>query len=175
VVDHRVGWLDPLFVALSRIGNAGLVWIALSFGVALAMKRSPLWLPALTAACVWGADLLSLALKATFDRPRPFETIAEPGPLLTGTVSASLPSGHAATSAAGAVILSAFAPRLAPAFGLLALAIAFSRVYVGVHYPADVVLGAALGAAVALVGLRLRRPLRLEGSPPPRSRSRRED
>lgn len=174
MVDHRVGWLDPIFVALSAVGYAGLVWIVLGFGVALATRRSPIWLPVLTAICVWGADLLTLVLKAIIGRPRPFETIPEPEPLLTGTIGASLPSGHAATSAAGAVVLGAFVPRLAPALWLIALAIAFSRVYVGVHYPVDVVIGTALGAAVALLGLRLRRPLRLEGSPPPRSRSRPE-
>jgi membrane-associated phospholipid phosphatase len=126
---------------------------------------------ALTAACVWAADLVALGLKAATGRDRPFETILEPEPLLTGTLGASLPSGHAATSAAGAVVLSALAPRVAPALVLLALGIAFSRVYVGVHYPADVVLGLAIGAASGLLGLRLRRPLRLEGSPPGRFRS----
>lgn len=174
MVDHRVGWLDPVFVALSAVGYAGLVWIVLALGVALATRRSPLWLPALTAVCVWGADLLTLALKAIVGRPRPFETIPDPEPLLTGTLGASMPSGHAATSAAGAVVLAAFAPRLAPLLGLLAVGIAFSRVYVGVHYPADVVVGAALGAAVGLLGLRLRRPLRLGEIRPRRSRSRRE-
>jgi membrane-associated phospholipid phosphatase len=72
-----------------------------------------------------------------------------------------MPSGHAATSFAGAVVLTYLLPRAAPFLFLLAAAIAFSRVYVGVHYPSDVVAGAALGAAVALAALvlvRLRRP-----------------
>lgn len=160
-----------MFVALSAVGYAGLVWIALAVVVALVTRRSLVGVTALTAICVWSADLLTLGLKAAFARQRPFETILEPEPLLEGTVGASLPSGHAATSAAGAVVLAAFAPRAAPAFALLAVAIAFSRIYVGVHYPTDVLLGAAVGAAVALLGLQLRRPLRLEGSPPPRSRA----
>jgi membrane-associated phospholipid phosphatase len=171
VVEHRVGWLDPVFVALSAVGYAGLVWIGLAVVVALATKRSLLLVVPLTAVCVWGADLLTLGLKAATDRARPFDAVADPEPLLTGTLGSSLPSGHAATSAAGAVVLAAFAPRAAAAFALLALGVAFSRIYVGVHYPADVLLGAAIGAAVALVVLRLRRPLRLEGSPPRRSRS----
>ncbi len=170
-MEHRVGWLDPIFVGLSTIGYAGLVWILLALCVALATRRSLVGVAALTAICVWGADLLTLGLKAAFDRERPFEVITNPEPLLGGTLGASLPSGHAATSAAGAVVLAAFAPRAAPALALLAIGIAFSRVYVGVHYPADVVLGAALGAAVGLAGLCLRRPLRLEGTPPRRSRS----
>jgi undecaprenyl-diphosphatase len=170
-VEHRAGWFDPVFVALSVVGYAGLVWIVLAIAVALLTRRSVLGVVSLTAVCVWAADLITLGVKAAADRARPFDTIPEPEPLLTGTLGSSLPSGHAATSAAGAVVLSALAPRAAPAFVLLALGIAFSRIYVGVHYPSDVLLGAAIGAAVGLLGLRLRRLLRLEGTPPRRFRS----
>jgi undecaprenyl-diphosphatase len=170
-VEHRVGWLDPGFVTLSVVGYAGLVWIALAVGFALATRRSLVGVLGLTAVCVWGADLLTLGVKAAVDRPRPFEDVVGPEPLLTGTLGSSMPSGHAATAAAGAVVLGALVPRAAPFVAVLAVAIAFSRVYVGVHFPADVLVGAAIGVAVALPGLRLRRPLRLEGTPPPQSRS----
>jgi undecaprenyl-diphosphatase len=108
---------------------------------------------ALTAAGVWSADLLTLVLKAITDRPRPFETIPDADPLLKATVGQSMPSGHAATSFAGAVILTYLLARAGPFFFLLAAAIAFSRVYVGVHYFSDVLVGALLGAAVALAYL----------------------
>ena len=164
-------WLDPVFVALSVAGYAGLVWIALAPLAALATRRSIVGVTALTAVCVWGADLVTLVVKSLVDRPRPFEVLPEADPLLTGTLGASLPSGHAATSAAGAVLLAAFVPRAAPALIVLAFGIAFSRIYVGVHYPADVILGAAIGATAAALGLWLRRPLRLEGTLPPQPRS----
>jgi undecaprenyl-diphosphatase len=61
----------------------------------------------------------------------------------------SFPSGHAATSFAAATVLSFAFPRLAPALFLLAAAVGFSRVYVGVHYPLDVLGGAVLGVLVA--------------------------
>jgi undecaprenyl-diphosphatase len=174
VVEHRVGWLDPVFVGLSVVGYAGLVWIVLAPLVASLGRRNPLFGLALTAACVWSSDLIALGIKAATARPRPFETIPQADPLIGATVGQSLPSGHAATSFAGAVVLTYLLRRSAPFVFLLAVGIAFSRVYVGVHYPSDVIAGAALGAAVglaavALVRARLRTSrgrLRSEGAPP---------
>ena len=142
------------------VGFAGLVWIALAPFVAYLAKRNVLFATAFTAACVWSADLLALGLKAATGRPRPFETIPQADPLIGATVGQSMPSGHAATSFAGAVVLSYLLPRSAPYMFLLAVAIAFSRIYVGVHYPSDVAAGAALGAAVGLAGVLLLRLLR---------------
>jgi undecaprenyl-diphosphatase len=153
-----VGWLDPVFIGLSVVGYAGLVWIALAAPVARLARRQVAFSVVLTAACVWTADLLTLALKAAVGRPRPFETIPHPDPLIKATVGQSMPSGHAATSFAGAVILAYLLPRGAPIFFLLATAIAFSRVYVGVHYFSDIAVGALIGAAVGgafLAALRL--------------------
>jgi undecaprenyl-diphosphatase len=145
--------LDPVFVSLSIVGYAGLVWIVLSLLVARLGSRRALFSLALTAAGVWSADLLALLLKAVTDRPRPFETIPDADPLIRAAVGQSMPSGHAATSFAGAVILTCLFTRGAPFFFLLATAIAFSRIYVGVHYFSDVLAGALLGAAVGLAYL----------------------
>ena len=98
---------------------------------------------------VWTADLLALAVKAGVERPRPTRTIPQADPLM-GASGWSFPSGHAATAFAGAVALTYLWRRGAPLFFLLAAAIAFSRVYVGVHDPGDVVAGAALGTVVGL-------------------------
>ncbi len=103
----------------------------------------------LTVIAVALADWAAIALKALVDRPRPFIRYPEPKVLVPKPHDASFPSGHAATSFAAATILSFAFPKAAPAFLVLAAAVAYSRVYVGVHYPLDIIGGAALGAAVA--------------------------
>jgi undecaprenyl-diphosphatase len=147
VGEHRTGWLDPFFIALTVAGYAGLLWVALAIALPLLARRRPTVVFAVTALAVWSVDLFVQILKELIHRPRPFEEISDPEPLTTLAVSYSLPSGHAATSFAGAVVLSYFFPRAAPWLLLLATAVAYSRVYIGVHYPGDVVAGAAIGAA----------------------------
>jgi undecaprenyl-diphosphatase len=100
------------------------------------------------------ADWSSMGLKALIDRPRPPLRYAEPKTLVPLPHDASFPSGHASTSFAAATMLSLSFPRFAPFLFVLAAAIAFSRVYVGVHYPLDVIGGALLGALIA-IALRL--------------------
>ena len=115
---------------------------------------------------MWASDLLATGLKPLVGRPRPFERLTDADPLLGATVGSSFPSGHAATSFAGALILAYLTRRAVPALVALPLLVSFSRVYVGVHYPLDVVGGAALGAAVALaLALALRSPRRPSGVP----------
>jgi undecaprenyl-diphosphatase len=153
---------------LSIAGNFALLWVALGVLLALATRRAPLPPFLLTAATVWSADLATLGLKAIVGRDRPWVTVPEADPLVRTTIGQSFPSGHAATSFAGAVVLTYLFPRGAPAFLTLAAAVAFSRVYVGVHYPSDVVAGAVVGAAVGLLAVSVWRRRRPSGPGPPR-------
>jgi undecaprenyl-diphosphatase len=115
----------------------------------------------LTLVAVALADWAATALKAISDRPRPFVRYPEPKVLVPRPHDGSFPSGHAATSFAAATILSFAFPKAAPVFFVLAAAVAYSRVYVGVHYPLDVIAGAALGVLVATALLRLAKARRL--------------
>ncbi len=101
------------------------------------------------------ADWSSMGIKALVGRERPSAHYPEPKTLVPAPHDASFPSGHAATSFAAATLLAFAFPRLGPALFLLAAAVAFSRVYVGVHYPLDVIGGAVLGVLLAIALRRL--------------------
>jgi undecaprenyl-diphosphatase len=91
-------------------------------------------------------ELSSDVLKDLIPRARPHVHA-----LVTRPHSHSFPSGHATTSFACATVLALMLPRLAVPLLVLAAAVAWSRVYVAVHYPLDVLAGAVLGAAIGLL------------------------
>ncbi|HEY2542862.1 MAG TPA: phosphatase PAP2 family protein [Gaiellaceae bacterium] len=121
------------------------MWLVLGLALAL-LRRSPRPF-ALVLLVDAAAEGIADALKAIVGsrRPQGYD------PLVALPHSPAFPSGHATVSFACATVLSALEPRAAPFFVLLAAAIAYSRLYVGVHWPLDVVAGAAIGVATALL------------------------
>ncbi|MFE0508720.1 phosphatase PAP2 family protein [Streptomyces sp. NPDC058964] len=155
-LDHRIlsalhaRGTDPRVASaarsLSLVGEHGALWLGAGLvGAAVDGARRGAWLRG--TALVAGAHLTSSSLKQFVRRPRP--THVEP---LVGTAGRhSFPSSHAASSTAAAVVFGALG-----AYGVapLAAAVCLSRLVVGVHYPSDVVAGAALGALAARLGAR---------------------
>jgi undecaprenyl-diphosphatase len=133
---------------LSRVGGQGLIWLVIAIAVAVIQRRPFLFLQVVLADAL--ADLIAYGLRAAISRPRPPSVYPKPEPLVHVPHGGSFPSGHSATSFACATVLAFAVPRYRVAFFLLAAAIAWSRVYVGVHYPLDVLGGAALGVLVAI-------------------------
>ena len=150
IVGRRVGWLNWFSIALSRIGTLGLVWIGIALLLAVLWRRPSLFLTVVVADVI--ADLLAELGKTIFDRHRPFET--QIGPTSS---THSFPSGHSATAFACATVLASFAPRWRVVLFVLAVLIALSRVYNGLHYPTDVIAGSGLGVVVGLAVLRVSR------------------
>ncbi len=155
----RLKWapLTGVMRAFTLVGTAGALW---GFFAAAAFLLTGLQLPNLLVpwAAVAGAWTLAEGAKYLFDRARPFIWDTEIAPLIKTPSSSSFPSGHSATAAAGALTLSIFYPSFAPALVAAAFLVVLSRVYLGVHFPFDVLAGVAIGistAAVVLAGASL--------------------
>jgi membrane-associated phospholipid phosphatase len=131
-------------------------------GVSDGLRRRILPLVMLASAAAFGiASLLNVALKAAVDRHRP--PVTDPDIAYVGDLpsSPSFPSGHAMTAFAAAGAIAVLCPRMRWPALAIALLVAVSRPYLGVHFWADVVVGSLLGAAIgALVALAARRMLR---------------
>lgn len=158
VVLHRVAALDAPMLALSAAGRLGLIWLVSA--VALAAAKRIAWrdVGRLALALIIGTLLTDYTLKPIVNRPRPF--VVSPAVAVIGhrPHDASFPSGHATASFVSAVVLTKVAPALSPLWWVLAVGISYSRVYLGVHYPLDVLAGAAIGSAVAALVLTLTKP-----------------
>ena len=134
--------------AFTVAGSAGAMWGAVAFLAFVLSGLQPLNI-AVPWAAVAGSWLVAEGTKHVFNRNRPFLWDTEVAPLIKTPSSSSFPSGHSATAAAGALTLSVLYPALAPAFLASGALVALSRVYLGVHYPFDVLAGAAIGTLVA--------------------------
>ena len=131
----------------SSLGEHAALWLALgAAGAAVDVRRRARWRRALAA--VAGTYMLNTAIKGVFRRSRP---VIEDLPALIATPTAlSFPSAHASSSFAAARAYSTLLPTR-PLYATAA-AMALSRVYLGVHYPSDIVAGALLGTVVGSAG-----------------------
>jgi decaprenylphosphoryl-5-phosphoribose phosphatase len=143
---HSPG-LERAMWALGKAGNNSAIWVVVNLVLALLDGgEREAWL--ICAALGPLAIGLNYAVKLLVRRPRP---VLEGLPPLGGAPSSlSFPSAHATSSFAVATAMTRVDPLGALAFGL-ALLLALGRPYLGMHYPSDVLGGAALGVAVGLL------------------------
>ncbi|MEU6125801.1 phosphatase PAP2 family protein, partial [Streptomyces sp. NPDC047123] len=153
VASARLPGAEQVLPPLSAAADHGRLWLGSAAVLALAGG------PAARRAARRGVGALALAslttnvvAKYAVRRHRP---VADGVPMVRRLAKApwtsSFPSGHSASAAAFAVGVALEAPRYGALLAPVAAAVAFSRVYVGVHYPGDVLAGCALGAAAAAV------------------------
>ncbi len=139
--------VEDAAVALGKAGNNALVWFLL--GATLAVLDNDRWESWLICALLGPFAIgLNYAIKLAVKRPRP---VLEGLPPLGGAPSSlSFPSAHATSSFAVATAMVRVDPAMAATF-VVAIALALGRPYLGMHYPSDVLAGAALGVVLGLI------------------------
>ncbi|SHJ39745.1 phosphatase PAP2 family protein [Parasporobacterium paucivorans] len=140
----------PFFKFLTTIGNAGAVWIIISVILLVPKKTRPVGIISLIALC--GSFIIdNMILKNLIARTRPYDVVSGVQLLIARPNDFSFPSGHTGSSFAAAVVLYRELPKKygVPALILAAL-IGLSRIYLGVHYPSDVICGALFGSIIAI-------------------------
>ena len=154
-------FFDKIMVVVTTLGEGGIVFILLALALICTKKYRKAGFAVLAALLVMEVGN-NLILKEIFARPRPFN-LAEADPvkyawwaqgyqfpaLVSEPSSYSFPSGHSASSFAAAVMLTLQQKKWGWAALVLAALIAFSRVFLFVHYPTDVLAGALLGTLFA--------------------------
>lgn len=147
-------WLDVLMPLITRLGNSGAVWIALALCLLTGRKHRKTGF-ALCCALALEVIVCNGVLKPFVARARPCDVNTAIQLLIPRPTDFSFPSGHTAASFTAVSTLYFRRQKLwAPALILAAL-IAFSRLYLYVHYPSDVVAGILLGPIFGFLGCRL--------------------
>lgn len=139
----RGSWMTYIQYILSAINNHGEIWLLLAL-IFLALPKTRRCGMAMLLALLLGLVVGNLVLKPWVARPRPFWTYADIAALLHPG-GFSFPSGHTVSSFCAATVCFGYFRKIGISCYVLAALIGFSRLYLGVHYPTDVLCGAVLG------------------------------
>jgi undecaprenyl-diphosphatase len=151
VAESQTPWLDEPVRRLSQSANLSRLWLAIAAAIAVAGgadgRRA-----ALRGVIAIGATsaAVNIGVKAIRPRRRP-DRVAAHVPAARQVAmpsSGSFPSGHSASAFAFATCVGTSLPGAAPPLLALAVAVAYSRVYTGVHFPGDVIIGSLIGAVI---------------------------
>ncbi len=143
-------WLNALMRGLTIIMTRGDALVVGLFVASLSdPKRGARALGEVLPSLWLSTFIIETPVKKFFRRRRPFIDVVRATVVGRRPGSFSFPSGHSAAAFAGATLLRRHYPRWTAAFYLLAVTVGFSRVYLGAHYPADVVIGGLGGTVLA--------------------------
>ena len=148
IQNIRFGFLDKLMVAVSTIGNGGAVWIATGI-IMLFFKKHRKTGIAVLIGLLLGLILGNLTIKNLVARPRPCAINTDINLLIPFPSEFSFPSGHTLSSFVSAVGIYLGNKKLGVWAVVLASLIAFSRLYLYVHFPTDILGGIILGTVLA--------------------------
>ena len=142
--------LDSIMIFITSLGNAGVIWIAIAI-IFLFTKKYRRCGIAMALALLLSFIFGNVILKNIFERPRPSWVDSSVTLLIKNPTDYSFPSGHSFVSFAGAAAIFMYHKKEGVAALILAALIAFSRLYLFVHYPSDVILGSLFGVIAAII------------------------
>lgn len=143
----RCGFFDFLMPKITWLGNGGLIWI-LAAAVLLCIRKRRRYGVLLLIGLALGLLIGNIILKNAAARPRPCWLNPTVQLLIRAPRDYSFPSGHTMASVIGATVLTGADRRFAPVAIPLAALIAFSRLYLFVHFPSDVLAAVLIGLAI---------------------------
>ena len=151
----RTPLLDKIMIFITSLGNGGMIWIAATILLLIPKKTRKVGI--MSGVALLGSLIINNhIIKNIVQRPRPFVTFTDLQILIPTPSEFSFPSGHTASSFAAAGV---FYSNLPKKFGvpavILAGLIGLSRLYVGVHYPTDVIAGIVMGILLSFMAERL--------------------
>ena len=151
----RTPLLDKIMVFITSLGNGGMIWIAATILLLIPKKTRKVGI--MSGVALLGSLIINNhIIKNIVQRPRPFVTFTDLQILIPTPSEFSFPSGHTASSFAAAGV---FYSNLPKKFGvpavILAGLIGLSRLYVGVHYPTDVIAGIIMGVLLSFMAEQL--------------------
>ena len=144
--------LDKMMIFITSLGDGGMIWIAATILLLIPKKTRKIGF--MSAAALLGSLVINNHLiKNLVQRPRPFVTFTDLQIIIPTPSEFSFPSGHTSSSFAAAAVFYRHLPKkLGLPSVILAGLIGFSRLYVGVHYPTDVIAGVAMGILLSYLG-----------------------
>ena len=141
--------LDKIMIAITSLGNAGLIWIGIAVFL-LFMKKTRQCGVLMLASMIIGLILGNGILKNVIARERPCWIDTNIPLLISNPHDFSFPSGHTLASFEAAVMIYLHNKKWGRISFMLAILIAFSRMYLFVHFPTDIICGAALGSLISI-------------------------
>ena len=152
IQEHlRFDFLTPVLKFLTMLGDHGMLWIGVALLLVFIKRTRPIGATA-GASLAINALLVNVFLKNIVARTRPYEVIDGLTSLVGEQSDFSFPSGHTSSAFSVAVVMFMLMPKKygVPAL-IVATLIAYSRLYVGVHYPSDVIGGLIIGILAAVI------------------------
>ena len=156
IAQHcHTAWMDVLMPAITHLGDKGYIWIALGVVILFLCKEERATGAQVLLALILSLVICNMILKNAVDRIRPCDLKPVADLLIHRPGDPSFPSGHTSASFSAAVVLILNKWKGRWAALVLAVLIAFSRLYLYVHFPTDVLVGALVGAFCAWLSVTL--------------------